>query len=133
MSDAYTNQVFNSDLDAFKQTGIKTGQVTFSGSLGAGQERMLYTDPISLDGLDFAQILFDNSFYHNGRFRNLALENATMIYETTQGSELQCNVGQVISGNTVRLSARLFNPYSTAVNLSTTIIHFQYVPYQSTI
>lgn len=133
MSDPYQNDIFNSDLDTFKQSGIQVGSVTFSGSLGAGQELTLTTTPVALDSLDFSQILFDNSFYHGGRYRNLALENATMINEVTRGSQLQCNVGQIVNGNTIQFTATLFSPYDGAVTLSTTTINFLYIPYQATI
>lgn len=133
MSDKYQNDIFNSDLDAFKQSGIQTGSVTFSGTLGAGTEKTLMTSPIELNGLDFSQILFDNSFYHSGRYRNLSLENATMINETTRGSQLLCNLGQIINGDTIQLTATLFSPYDGDVTLSTTTINFLYIPYQATL
>lgn len=133
MSDKYVNDIFNSDLDAFKQSGIQIGSVTFSGSLGAGQELTLTTAPLEIDSLDFSQILFDNSFYHSGRYRNLSLENATMVNETVRGSPLQCNVGQIVNGNTIQLTALVFNPYDVAANLSTTTINFLYIPYQGTL
>lgn len=133
MSDAYVGDIFNSDLDAFKQSGIKTASVTYSGTLAAGEERVLSTEPITLDSLDFTQILFDNSYYHPGRYRNLSLENATMIQENTGPSELTCNTSQLIVGNTVVLQARIQNPYSIDVALATTTINFLYIPYQATI
>jgi hypothetical protein len=133
MNDAYQKDIFNSDLDAFKQSGIKTGSVTFSGVVGAGQEIDLATSPLAVDGLDFSQVLFDNSYYHSGRYRNLSLENATMINEVTNGSQLQANVGMKVVGNQIQLTAQLFNPYAVAVTLSTTTINFIYIPYQSTL
>lgn len=133
MSDAYQNDIFNSDLDAFKQSGILTDSITFSGTLGAGQESLLNTAPHTINALDFAQVLFDNSYYHPGRFRNVSLENATMVNETTRGSQLQCNVSQLVNGNTIQFVGTVFNPYNVPVNLSTTTINFQYVPYQATL
>lgn len=133
MSDNYVNDIFNSDLDAFKQSGILTGSISFSGSIGAGQQSQPTTAPQTINGLDFAQVLFDNSFYHPGRFRNISLENATMINEITRGSQLQANVFQIVNGNSIVFGATLFNPYDGAVTLSNTTINFRYVPYQSTI
>lgn len=129
----YDDNIFNSDLDTFKQSGIRATSVTFSGVLGAGAELVLNSDTLELDNLDFTQVLFDNGYYHPGRYRNLALENATMVLETTFGSELQCNVNQLVSNNTVTFQARIFNPYSSAVNLQSTTITFLYTPYQATI
>lgn len=130
----YDKDIFNSDLDAFKHSlDPQTASVTFSGTMGAGAEIDLATTPITVDNLDFSQVLFDNSYYHNGRYRNLSLENATMVNETTNGSQLQCNVGMKVNGNQIQLTATLQNPYSVAVNLSTTTIHFLYIPYQSTL
>jgi hypothetical protein len=133
MSDLYQNDIFNSDLDAFKQSGILTGSITFSGSIAAGGEIDLYTTPQVINSLDFAQVLFDNSYYHPGRFRTLSLENATMVNETTRGSQLQVNVFELINGNTIQFGGKLFNPYSGAVTLSTTTINFQYIPFQATL
>lgn len=133
MSDIYQNDIFNSDLDAFKQSEIQIGSFTFSGSVGAGQEIDLATTPITIDNLDFSQILFDNSHYHPGRYRNMSLENATMINETTRGSQLQCNVGLKVNGDQIQLTGILFNPYDGAVTFTTTTINFIYIPYQATI
>jgi hypothetical protein len=133
MSDAYQNQIMNSDLDAFKQSGILTGSVTFAAPIGAGQEVQLLTTPQVIDSLDFAQILFDNSNYHSGRYRDMSLENATMLNETTRNSQLQINVFQKITGNTIQFGATVFNPYDGAVNPTTTTVNFLYVPYQATI
>lgn len=131
--DNYQKDIFNSDLDAFKQSGILTGSFTFAGSIGAGAQVNLATNPITIDELDYAQVLFDNSYYHGGRYRNMSLENATMINEVTRGSQLQCNVGLLVNGNIIQMTGILFNPYDTAVTLSTTTINFLYIPYQATI
>lgn len=133
MSDAFQNDIFNSDLDAFKQSGILTGSITFAGSIGAGQEIQLLTTPQTINSLDFAQMLFDNSFYHPGRYRDVSLENATMVNEVTRGSQLQCNVFQVVNGTSIQFGGTIFNPYSGAVTFSTTTINFLYVPFQATI
>jgi hypothetical protein len=133
MSDAYQKDIFNSDVDAFKQSGILSGSITFSGSIGAGQEIDLLTNPITLDSLDFSQVLFDNSYFHSGQYRNLSLENATMIHEVTRVSELQCNVFMQVTGNQIQFGGRLFNDYDGAVTLATTTINFLYVPYQATL
>lgn len=132
MSDPYQNDIFNSDVDTYKQSGILADQINIGGTLGAGAEVTFLSSIHTIDTLDFAQILFDNSFYHSGKYRNLALENATMVNETTLGSQLQCNVFQLINGNTIQFGGTMFNPYSSAVNLSTTVVHFQYTPFQST-
>lgn len=133
MSDAYINHIFNSDLDAFKQSGFSNSSITFSGALGAGAELFVDTPAIVISSVDYSQILFDNSFYHPGRYKNLSLENATMINETTFGSQLQCNVSLIVSGSTVKLRGYLNNPYGSVVNMSTTTINFKFIPYQATI
>lgn len=129
----YDNQLLNSDLDVFKQQQILTASVTFSGTLAAGAESILLTNPIPIDSIDYSQILFDNSFYHPGRYRMMMQENATLVNETTSPSQLQCNVYQIVDGGNIRLGARIQNPYGVAVNLSTTTINFRYVPYQATV
>jgi hypothetical protein len=129
----YDKDIFNSDLDAFKESGIQTASVTFSGTVAAGQEVDLATAPLTVDGLDFSQVIFDNSFYHSGKYRNLSLENATMINEITNGSQLQANIGMKVVGNQIQFIAQIFNPYSVAITLSTTTINFIYIPYQSTL
>lgn len=133
MSDKFINDIFNSDLDTFKESGIFVDQITISGTLGAGQQLNLLSSVHTISSLDFAQILFDNTFYHPGRYRNLALENATLVNETTSPSQLQCNVFEIINGNTIQFGGIMFNPYSIAVNLSTTVINFIYLPYQATL
>lgn len=133
MTDSYQKDIFNSDLDAFKQSGPQTTSITFSGTLGAGQEMNLFSPSLTINGLDFSEVFFDNSFYHSGKYRILSLENATMVNETTNASQLQCNVGMKITGNQIQMTGTLFNPYSVAVNLSTTTINFIYYPYQSTL
>lgn len=129
----YDNQVTNSDLDAFKNAGVvQTTSVNFSGSLGSGQRLTVNAAPLTATSPDFAQILFDNSSKHSGKFKNLVLEQITMILETTNNVELACQIFIKVSGIQVLISASLFNQAAGAVTLQNTTLNFRYIPYEAT-
>jgi hypothetical protein len=129
----YSGQTTNSDVDAFKNSGvIQSASVTFSGVLTSGQMITLQTTPITATSPDFAQFLFENSAKHSGKFKNIAMEGITMVFESTNGSELACDLNVIISGDQIKFSATLFNPYAISVNLQTTTLTFRYIPYEAT-
>jgi hypothetical protein len=129
----YDEALINSDLDAFKNSGaIQTASATLSGNLGAGQRVTATTTPITVTSPDFAQFLFDNSQKHSGKFKNIVLEQYTMVYESTNLSELTCELAIIITGTQVSFSASLFNPYAVTVALQSTTINFRYIPYEAT-
>lgn len=130
----FDNDIMNSDLDAFKNSGaIRTASFTFSGVIGAGQAASRTTSPITVESPDFAQILFDNSAYHSGKFKNVALELDTMVHETTMGSDLGIVLSSRVVGNQIFIQGDMFNPYNVPVTLSSTTINFQYIPYEATL
>lgn len=129
----YDNNLMNSDLDAFKNSGtIQAASATLSGNLGAGQRLTVTTTPITVTSPDFAQFLFDSSTKHSGKFKNIVLEQVTMVYESTNLSELTCELAIIITGTQVSFSASLFNPYAITVALQSTTINFRYIPYEAT-
>lgn len=130
---AYDNHLLNSDLDAFKNSGvIKDASLTFSGTVGAGAEQIQQTT-ITVENPDYAQILFDNSNKHSGRFKSMQIVAYTLVFESTNGSELGVDLTLRISGSQVTVHGRLFNPYSIPVALQSTTINFKYIPYEGTI
>lgn len=129
----YDNQIFNSDLDAFKNSGnILDAQLIFSGSVAGGGQMQKETT-IEVENPDFAQLIFDNSAKHSGKFKNVIMERMTMAHENTNGSELGINFYLKVSGNTVTIGGLLFNPYATSVTLQTTTVNFRYIPYEATL
>lgn len=128
----YDNQLLNSDLDAFKNSGsIQTASLSFSGSLSAGQMITLQTTPLDVTSPDFAQFLFDNSVKHPGSFKNLVLEGITLIGENTFTSDLACDLNVIVDNNKIKFTATLFNPYSSSITLQNTTLNFRYIPYEA--
>lgn len=129
----YSKSMINSDLDAFKNSGaVLTAAISFGGAIGAGSEHVR-TAQITVASPDFAQILFDSSTKHSGKFKSLQLSPYTMIHESTRDSELGCDLTIIVSGNIVTLRGSVFNPYDTTVSLDATTINFRYIPYEATI
>lgn len=129
----YDNEVFNSDLDAYKNSGqIRTASLTFSGTVGGGQAYSASTSLTLTDIPDLTQILFDNSIQHSGKFKNLILEGVTLIFETTSSSYLTIGLSARINGNVIELRGDGFNPYAGAVALQSTTLNFRYIPYEAT-
>lgn len=126
----YDDQIFNSDLDAFKTSGaIKVGSIVLSGNL-AGGSTTTFTETFSVANLDLFEILFDSSTKHSGKYRSAKLERYTLIYETTNASELTALLEISVSGNTVTIGARLFNSYAATVTLQTTTLNIRLIPYE---
>lgn len=129
----YDKALINSDLDAFKNTGIiQTSSLQISGGVDAGARLTVTSTPITATSPDFAQFLFDNDQKHLNKFKNILLEQNTLIYETTTASELTCQLAIIIGNGQVSFSASLFNPYASLVTLQDTTINFRYVPYEAT-
>ncbi|UOF80552.1 hypothetical protein [Caudoviricetes sp.] len=129
----YDNSLMDSDLDAFKNAGaIQTTSITMSGVIGAGQRYTVESARLTVTSPDFAQFLFDSSTKHSGKFKNLILEQYTMVYESTNLSELTCGLEVRVSGNQIYFVANMFNPYAIAVTLQTTTFNFRYIPYEAT-
>lgn len=133
MSD-YDNRGYSTDLDAFRSDGnVQTRSVTFSGTLAAGSVQSKTTAIFTLSGLDFYQLLFDNSYYHSGKYRDMSLEDGTNVLETTSSTPLYVGFEPKVSGNDLIITAKLFNPYADDVSLQSTTINFRFVTYDSTL
>ena len=129
----YDDILMSSDLDSFKNDGaILFASITFSGTLAAGAEKVESVSINLPDVPDFSQIVFDNSQKHSGKYKNLILEGITMCNETTTPSELAAALDIKLSGGSVTLTGKLFNPYGSGVSLQTTTIGFYYIPYIAT-
>src|SRR5690349_233166 len=108
----YSKVMISSDLDAFKNSGaIQTAALNFSGSVGAGQE-IVRTTVLTVPTVDFYQILFDSSTKHSGRFKSMQIGPYSLIFESTNGSELSVDLTVIVSGNQITIRGSLFNPYS---------------------
>lgn len=133
MSD-YDNRLFSSDLTAFKSDGTYyTGSITFSGTLGASAEQIKYTDYTTLDGPDLSHIVYDNSAKHSGKWKDMILQPNSLVAETTFASDLAVILSAEISGNQIRMKARLLNAYGSSVSLQSTTFNFKYVGYEDTL
>lgn len=129
----YDGEVFNSDLDAYKNSGqIRTGSIVFSGNVGAGAAYVATTFITLASIPDLTQILFDNSVQHSGKYKNLILEGNTLVHESTNNSVLTVTLSARVSGNVVQLRGDGFNPYSVTVSIDSTTINFRYIPYEAT-
>lgn len=130
----YDKHLLNSDLDAFKNSGvIQTASLTFSGTLGGGAIMTQTSGAITVPSPDLMSIFFDNSVQHSGKFKNLSLETgSSAVNETTTPGILFAVIDAQVSGNTIQMVAKLFNPYATPVNLQSTTFNFRFVPYEAT-
>lgn len=129
----YDNEVFNSDVDAYKNSGqIRTASLTFGGSVGAGAAYSATTSLALTDIPDLTQILFDNNVQHSGKYKNLVLEGITLVHESTRNSYLTIVLSARINGNTIELRGDGFNPYNGAVVIDSTTLNFRYIPYEAT-
>lgn len=130
----YDGKVMDSDLDAFKNSSVvQTASIVFNGVLGAGARMTRTSAPLPVTSPDFAQILFDNSYYHAGKYKSMQLELQTLVHESTFGSEIVCVLSLIVSGNQVYLQGDLISPYGSSVNLDTCTITFRYIPYEATL
>lgn len=130
----YDKQLMNSDLDAFKNSGIvQTASFTFSGVLGGGAIMTQSSAIITVPSPDFMTIIFDNSVQHSGKFKNINLETGqTAINETTTPGIVLAIIDAKVSGNTIQMIGTIFNPYATPVTLQVTTINFRFMPYEAT-
>lgn len=130
----YSDRMFSSDLDAYRSDGVvQVRSVTFTGTVAAGAISTQTATSFTLTNLDFYQILFDNSVYSPTKYRDVNLEGGTMIHETTSPSDLTAWFETKVNGNTLTISAKLFNPYSMTITLQDTTINFRFVAYDSTL
>ncbi len=133
MSD-YDNRMFSSDLDAYRSDGVVyTDSITFSGNLGASASLTETSTGITITDLDFYQLLFDNSDKHSGKYRDIQLEDGTLVLETTHNSELTVRLTMVITGDVLQVEGTILNAYAGTVALTTTTINFRLVAYDSTL
>lgn len=131
---SYDDRMFSSDLDAYRSDGnVQTRSITFSGTVLAGQVSSQTTSSFTLSNLDFYQLLFDNSYYHSGKYRDIALENGTFVLENTSPSPLNAWFEPKINGNSLTVTAKLFNPYAYDVAVQSTTLNFRFVAYDSTL
>lgn len=134
MSD-FRNRLLSSDTDAFKNSGSITEEsVTFTGTADSGERVTETTGIIPITNPDYFQVLFDNSYYHSGKFRNMANEGGeTSIFETTNNSDLPVDITTVVTADGVELRATVFNLYAGTITFSDMTINFRLITYEATI
>lgn len=130
----YDKKLFDSDLDAFKNSGvILSSSLTFSGTLGGNGIQTQVSTPVIIPEPDLVKILFDNSIQHSGRFKDLALESGlTSVHESTTPTDLTAVLNIQVVGNQIMVVGTIFSPYSTPVSLQTTTINFRFLPFEAT-
>lgn len=133
MSD-YDDRISSSDLDAFKHAGeIQTVSMTISGTVAGGAEKEVVSSGITLDGLDFNEIVFDNSSKHSGKFHNIN-ERITFVLDTTSSVDFSFDLESRIStAGVLSFRAHMLNTTASTLSLQTTTLNFRYVPYEATI
>jgi len=130
----YSDRQFSSDLSAFRSDGtVYTDSITFSGSITKGSSQTKTSSGITVNDLDFYKVLYDNSIYSSGKYRDINLEPVTLVYDTTSASELSAELSVKLTGNTITLTGTITNPYSATATLQTTTINVRVVIYDNTI
>lgn len=130
---AYSEELINSDLDAFKNSSIiRTGAFAFSGVL-AGGGQATRTVSITLDNADLFVIFYDSSTKHPDKFKPIGQEWRTLVLETTFGSQLSVDLSYTVTGNLLTIRGVVFNPYSASVALQATTYNFRYIPFEATL
>jgi len=131
MSD-YDNKVFDSDLDAFKiPSAMQEMTLTLQGTVGSNgiwEDR----DSFEVADTDFGMILFDNSLYHPGKYKDVKIELATTVRDTTTPSYLPANIYIKVSGSTITIGAEAINPYAYSATIDSVDLNIKYIPYQGT-
>lgn len=130
----YDNQVISSDLDAFKNSGVVlTGSIIINDVIvAAGQ----LTSEISFnipDGCDLAQIMYDNSYYHPSKFRDITKNIYTSLRDSTSpGGDGSCYLYTKVQSNKLIVGVWVNNPYSSALTVGPTTYNFILIPYETT-
>ena len=129
----YDSRLTSSDLDAFKNSGaIQTASMTISGSVAAGGSKEVFSSEIVLSGMDFNEVVFDNSYYHSGKWHNLN-EGGTDIFDSTFGIPFFFSLESKLTGSTLIVRAYMLNTTASVLALATTVLNFRYVPYEATL
>lgn len=133
MSIDATKVIFASTLNAYKNTGVKSGTVSVSGTVAAGAEAT-FDGTVTLDAeAKFFTILVETTggAFLPGSVRWQSLPSA-LYYEvgaSGPASSLTLLLTLVVSGNNLTLRAYTLNPYGSTITLNSTTINFKYVPY----
>lgn len=133
MSD-YDNQIFNSDLDGFKNSGsIATRSITPNQVIAAGGEAIITATPFETTSPDLLEILYDNSVYHSGKYKPLKLGQSTAVPDSiTSGGDGSGYLFVTVDGNQVTAGIRINNPYASPLTVGPVTINFRFIPYEAT-
>lgn len=129
----YSNRMLSSDLDFYRSDGqVQTRSVVISGNVGAGSQATWTSSAFTLTDQDFQQIMFDNSVYHSGKWRDIH-EETTFVLDTSSGSEFGVGFEPKINGNSLTIVCKLLNTTASTLTLQSTTINFRFVAYDSTL
>lgn len=126
--------LFSSDNDCYKTSGnLLTASLTFSGVVaGDGTQTQTVTLPV-VDLADYVQLVYDNSSYHSGKYKNIAEYPDTAVPETTFGFEALATITYRVLLNGIEIVGSLYNPDISPITLTSTTLNFVYIPYEATI
>lgn len=130
----YDKDNANSDLDAFKNSGvIRTGSITINDVIAGGGQltrEIAFTVP---DGCDLCQIMYDNSYYHPGKFKDITKDPGTAMRDnTTFNGDGSCYLYTRVQGNQLIVGVWVNNPYAAALTCGPTTYNFRVIPYEAT-
>jgi hypothetical protein len=124
----------SSDQWAYKNNGeILTTSLNFDGSVGAGAFMTRTTTITPGYVMDHFKLLYDNSVYSSGKFRDITIEPSTAGQDTTSPGELAIDLSVAVTSTAITITGRIFNPYVGSVNIGSTTLNFRYIPYIDTI
>jgi hypothetical protein len=131
---SFANINFSSDLNAFRSDGVVyETSITFSGTLTGSGSQTQTSSGITISNLDFYQVLFDNSQKSAGKFRDISMDNATFVRETTGSTDLVAQLRVNVVGDVLTVTGVLINAYSNNRAIQSTTVNIRVVTYDSTL
>jgi hypothetical protein len=126
-----TKVIYASTLNAYKNTGVRSGTVTVSGNIAAGAIQDWTTDISLSEAAKYFTILVKTTSFTGGTVRWQAMPSALYYDVPASGpaASLQCLLAVIVNGTTVTLKVWTLNPYGSTITMTATPIEFKYVPY----
>jgi hypothetical protein len=122
---------FYSGFNAYKNTGVKSGTTTVSGTLAAGTAAN-YNSTVTLDEVPvYFTVLVRTTSLVGGTTRWQALPSSVYYDVPCSGpaSSLTVFLTLIVNGSDITLRASALNPFVSTLTWTTTNIEFKYVPY----
>lgn len=126
-----TKVIYASTLNAFKNTGVKSGGVAVAGGIEAGEIADWSTSVTLPEEPKFFTILVKATglFDTTPRWQPLPSSLYYNVPASGPDTKLAVLLTLRVVGNTVTLIATTLNPFGSTITLSATNIEFKYVPY----